>query len=291
MRHAVAVFSDIHSNYPAFRACYEDALGCGVDSFIFLGDYVSDLAEPCRTMDLVYEIRGSFPAVCLRGNRERYMLEREQSDVSFVKGSSSGSLLFTYEQLRPRDLAFFRDLKMYDTMEVGGVAIEVAHAAKEDDRYYFEKNDLEIQAIFSQMDTGCLLTGHTHRQYIAYGAGKVIMNPGSVGVPQGGDWRAAYGLLFVEDGQTSFQLRQVPYDIAETIHGQFASGLVEMSRCWGIGMLHDIIYGEERTLRLLEAVRCHGDVRDEEVWYREAARMGMRFSEEEILRLASEVCR
>ena len=52
----VAVLSDIHSNYHAFKACYEDAVKCSAESFIFLGDYISDLAEPQRTMDLVYEI-------------------------------------------------------------------------------------------------------------------------------------------------------------------------------------------------------------------------------------------
>lgn len=55
----VAVLSDIHSNYHAFKACYVDAVKCGAESFIFLGDYISDLAEPQRTMDLVYEIQSS----------------------------------------------------------------------------------------------------------------------------------------------------------------------------------------------------------------------------------------
>ena len=53
----VALLSDIHSNYYAFKACYEDAIKCGTEMFIFLGDYVSDLSEPQRTMDLVYEIQ------------------------------------------------------------------------------------------------------------------------------------------------------------------------------------------------------------------------------------------
>ena len=48
-----AVFSDIHSNYHAFRACYEDAKAQGADLFLFLGDYVSDLADPIKTMNLI----------------------------------------------------------------------------------------------------------------------------------------------------------------------------------------------------------------------------------------------
>ena len=32
----VAVLSDIHSNYHAFYACYQDALACNAQYFIFL---------------------------------------------------------------------------------------------------------------------------------------------------------------------------------------------------------------------------------------------------------------
>ena len=94
-----AVFSDIHSNYHAFLACFEDAKSQGADSFIFLGDYVTDLASPLETLDLVYEIQSHYPTLCLRGNRERYMLEQADGISSFLKGSKTGSLLFTYEKL------------------------------------------------------------------------------------------------------------------------------------------------------------------------------------------------
>jgi len=87
----IAVISDIHSNYHALKACCEDAVHCGADSFIFLGDYISDLSLPQSTMDLVYDILDSYPAVCLRGNRERYMLECANGTNTFVPGSKTGS--------------------------------------------------------------------------------------------------------------------------------------------------------------------------------------------------------
>lgn len=283
----VAVFSDIHSNYHAFKTCYEDAIKCGADSFIFLGDYVSDLADPCRTMDLVYEIRERFSTVCLRGNRERYMLECEQGISSFSRGSKTGSLLYTYDNLRRQDLDFFKGLKIYDTIEINGVMIEIAHAAKADDRCYFEGNGPKIEGIFSEMQAPYLLTGHSHRQYLQSQDGKTILNPGSVGIPQGGTRWPAYALIRVENGSVSFQLRQVPYDITAAIHAQFENGLVEYSHCWGISILYDIITGEEYTIRLLENVCRNGDVYDENLWYTEAKKMGMKFTEREIIELLS----
>ena len=48
----LGVFSDIHSNYHGFLACYQEAVKRGVNQFLFLGDYVSDCAYPEKTMGL-----------------------------------------------------------------------------------------------------------------------------------------------------------------------------------------------------------------------------------------------
>ena len=284
-----AVLSDIHGNYHAFKACYEDAIKHGAEQFVFLGDFVSDLADPRKTMDLVYEIQSKYPTACLRGNRERYMLEYDEGVSSFSYGSKTGSLLYTYENLSRWDLDFFKGLKIYDTIMVNGVEFEIAHAAKGNDRCYFEGDDPKIEGIFSEMQETYLLTGHSHRQYIRTHNGKTILNPGSVGIPQGGVRWPTYALLRVEDGSVSFQLRQVPYDITAAIHAQFKNGLVDYSYCWGISILYDIITGEEYTIRLLENVFQNGDVCDENMWHTEAKKMGMKFTEREITAFASEV--
>lgn len=279
----VAVLSDIHSNYPAFQACYEDAVRFGAESFIFLGDYVSDLAEPQKVMDLVYEIQAKYPVVCLRGNREGYMLECEGGRSSFARGSKSGSLLFTYEHLRRKDLDFIRNLKISDTIVIDGVRMEIAHAAMDNDRYYFDSTDGHAADIFPQMKCDYLLTGHCHKQYILQNAGKTIINPGSVGMPHGGTRNPKYALLDIADGTVSCELREVPYDIVQAIHTQFASGLVDYAGYWAIGALYDILTGKEWVMKLLDGVLANGDVYNEEVWREAAEKLGMKVSEREIL--------
>ena len=279
----VALLSDIHSNYYAFKACYEDAVKCGAKMFIFLGDYVSDLSEPQRTMDLVYEIGSKYPAICLRGNREGYMLDCESGKSSFTRGSKSGSLLFTYEHLRKKDLEFIRGLKISDTIEIEGVRIEIAHAAMDNDRLYFDSNDGHAADIFPQMKCDYLLTGHSHKQYIQRNAGKTIINPGSVGIPQDGTRNPKYALLDIADGNISCQLREVLYDMTDAIHSQFASGLVDYAKYWAIGILYDIITGEECVLKLLSAVEKTGDFADEEIWKSAAIETDMKLTEQEIL--------
>lgn len=284
-KRTVAVLSDIHSNYYAFKACYEDAVKCGADSFVFLGDYVSDLSDPQATLDLAYEIRSKYPTVCLRGNREGYMLDCESGNSYFVRGSKSGSLLFTYEHLRKKDLEFFRGLKISDTIEIEGVRIEIAHAAMDNDRYYFDNDDGRTAEIFPQMKCDYLLTGHSHKQYIQHNSGRTIINPGSVGIPQDGTRNPKYALLDVVNGNISCRFREVPYDMTDAIRAQFASGLVDYAKYWAIGILYDIITGEEWVLKLLETVGKTGDYTDEEIWRSAAMELGMKLTEQEILQI------
>lgn len=279
----IGLMSDMHGNYPAFRACFDDALQRGADSFLFLGDYVSDLAQPQETLDLLYEIRNTFPAVCLRGNRERYMLEREMGHCNFSQGSKSGSLLFTYEHLRKKDLDFFRGLKISDTIEINGISLEISHASMENDRYYFDHTDGNAACIFPQMKSNYLLTGHSHHQFILRDGNRTIINPGSVGIPHCGKPLAQYALLDLHDGTISWQLRDVTYDVASVIHAQFALGLVDYAKYWAIGVLYDIITGEEWVLNLLNHVQAAGDVTNEDSWRSVAAGLGMKETEEEIL--------
>ncbi len=279
----VAVLSDIHSNYHAFKACYEDAVRHGTDGFVFLGDYVSDLAEPQKTMDLVYEIRANYPTICLRGNREGYMLDCENGVSSFARGSKSGSLLFTYDHLRKKDLDFFRGLKISDTIVIEGVRIEIAHAAMDDDRYYFDCNDGRTAGIFPQMKCKYLLTGHSHKQYIQRDSGKMIINPGSVGLPHDRTPQPKYAMLEISNGDLSCVLREAPYHLGYAIHAQFSSGLVDYAKYWAVAVLYDIITGEEWVLKLLKCVQEAGGIYDEEAWRSAAVALGMKFTEQEIL--------
>lgn len=279
----VAVLSDIHSNYYAFQACYEDAVKCGAEMFVFLGDYVSDLSEPQRTMDLVYEIQSKYPTVCLRGNREGYMLDCESGNSRFTRGSKSGSLLYTYDHLRKKDLDFIRELKISDTVVIDGVRIEIAHAAMDNDRYYFDNNNGRTAQIFPQMKCKYLLTGHSHKQYIKRESGKTIINPGSIGIPQGGTQNPKYALLDIVNGSISCRFREVPYDMTDAIRSQFASGLVDYAKYWAIGILYDIITGEEWVLKLLQRVEETGDFHNEETWRLAAVELDMKLTEQAIL--------
>lgn len=279
----VAVLSDIHSNYHALAACYADALSHGAEGFILLGDYVSDLAEPRRTLDLINEIASTSPTIVLRGNRERYMLECRDGVTSFAPGSRTGSFYFTYTHLCAADLKFFASLPFSLTVNIGGVRAQISHSSPDSDRYYFDSEDARIYGVMNGMSEGYLIAGHSHRQYTFSHGGKTVINPGSIGVPHNANSRADYALLDAADGNLLTTLCKVSYDLPAAIHSQFASGLVATARYWAIGILYDIISGGSVALDLLHTVRERGDVDEESLWDAVAAELGLKFTEAEML--------
>lgn len=235
-------------------------------------------------MDVIYQLREQYPTCCIRGNRERYMLDQERDPRTYVSGSHTGTMLFTYQQLRKKDLDFFRDLPFYDRIQINGVQMEIAHATQDQDRYLFVPGDDRIDGVIGRMEEKYLLCGHSHASYQYQSQGKTIFNPGAVGQPQGAGYRAQYALLDVHAGEVSWNLRQVDYDVESMICGQFQSGLVQMGRCWAISDLYGTLTGQKCTRMLLDRMFQHPEsLADEQLWEETTASLGMAFTMEEIL--------
>lgn len=194
------------------------------------------------------------------------------------------------QQLAKKDFELFKNLPLYDKISFGETTIEIAHSTKDNDRHYFDENSEFLDRVFDKMESSFFITGHAHRQYIKNRGGKTIVNPGSVGVPRVHGCIAQYALLKIDDRKTEWCLKEVPYDIRETIKHQFSSGLTDCSVCWGISILYDVITGRDYTMELLSKVLkyANGDemlINDESVWKRFALELGLKFTEDEILQM------
>lgn len=161
----LAIFSDIHSNYVAFRRCVDYIEELGITHIVFLGDYISDGANPQKTMDLVYELREKYTCWFLKGNREEYMLAHRGGDprYTWTVSSATGSLLYTYNNLREKDLDFFASLPTTDTVEIDGYpTFEICHGSLSNTRGVMYPNNAVSLESLSLMKTNLLVGGHIH---------------------------------------------------------------------------------------------------------------------------------
>ena len=98
----IAVLADIHSNFEAFRTCIKEAEKRNICDYIFLGDYLGDLACPQKTLGLMAELKNKYRCVFIRGNKEEYWINhRKNKEEKWESGKSgSGMLCYNYENLK-----------------------------------------------------------------------------------------------------------------------------------------------------------------------------------------------
>ena len=106
----LAVIADMHGNSHALEAILADAERVGVDAIAFLGDFVSDCADPEGVLALAREAARAYPCWAVRGNREEYQVRYAEGQEAWRADSRTGSLLYTAQRLSAADIAYFRRL-------------------------------------------------------------------------------------------------------------------------------------------------------------------------------------
>lgn len=228
-----AVLADVHSNHIALEAAL-NMLSCLMpDRVIFLGDYISDCPYPQKTMELLYQCADSFDCLFIRGNREDYMLShRENPRDGWCYSSNTGSLLYTYENLTPRDLDFFTSMPICADIEAGGGALTACHASPARTKEWILTNSSALQRYSSAAKGEILLCGHTHRyRRVECGQKSVLFCP-SVGLPQDRESDASFLLLEYGGGEWRTEPIKADWD-AESVIAEFEeSGLDRYSCLW-----------------------------------------------------------
>lgn len=215
----VGIISDIHSNLPALETVLTD-LG-PVDALWCLGDFIGYGPWPNECIDLLRE-RG---VVSIVGNHDLAALGAISTE-DFNRDAAAATD-WTARQLTPDNRAYLMSLS--PAREVEGVTL--AHGSPRQPVWEYLVSGPGAAASFPLFATPLCCVGHTHipsifveqedRQVTAnymepgtefvLGAGRAIVNPGSVGQPRDHDPRAAY-LVYDTEGST-LEWRRVRYDI------------------------------------------------------------------------------
>ena len=259
-----AVFSDIHANHSALQACIDYAVGRGITNFIVLGDMVTDCPNPQKTLELIYVLKQYFNTYIIRGNREEYLLNyRKTGAGNWRKGSASGALLYTYENLTDRDFCFFESLPNYGSYEIKGFpGFEYCHGSPTNTSELLFREKRNTKKVLSHLKTGVLLHGHTHIQGTYVYRGKKAVNPGSVGIPWYNGGKTQFCILHGTGKSWEEEYVQLDYNRKEILREFKECGLREMAPAWSAVTMHTIRTGVDlnqtvllRAMRLCEQER------------------------------------
>lgn len=286
----LAVIGDIHSNHIGLEKCISHALKERADEFLFLGDYISDYPYPQKTMDIIYRMKKEYRCSFIRGNREDYMLEhrknlREGKEDNWVYNSSSGNLLYTYENLTEKDLNFFENMDIKGIYcKEGYPTFRYCHGSLTRSNELLLPENPAMESIMEKLDVNLLLSGHTHIQEKKIYGEKTLIHPGAVGVSWYHEGKSQYMMLHGSSKGWEEELFQLDYDKAEAEKEFEASGLLEKAPYWAKNVIYTMKTGNDYSVPCMELAKkmCieeRGSVRwpdiPEEYWQKAAQRYGI----------------
>jgi diadenosine tetraphosphatase ApaH/serine/threonine PP2A family protein phosphatase len=220
----VAVISDIHGNWHALEAVLAEIDAEQPDELWCLGDLVGYGPRPnpcCAEMQ-------KRAAICLCGNHDLGVLG--QLDLEEFAPDAKASALWTREVLGDESRSYLESLSPKGRME----GAELFHASPRDPIWEYVLTLEAVEAAFELTEEPLVLVGHSHvplalgltrgtltgglapeATVAELGSGsRLLLNPGSVGQPRDGDYRAAWLLLDFDSGRASF--RRVAYPVEQT---------------------------------------------------------------------------
>lgn len=234
-RMEVAVMSDIHGNYIALEKCIDYALGRNIDTFIFLGDYVGELAYPQKTMTQLYLLKEKYKCYFIKGNKEDYWLNYQ---LNGEKGwsendSTTGSLFYTYSNLSAKDLAFFKEMSYTKEIKFEGLpSLTICHGSPERADEKLLPDDEKTLHIMENSHNSYILCGHTHIQGRIEHNGKSVINTGSVGVPLLSQGKAQFMILYGSCNSWNNEFVSLDYDVENVLADLYNSGLSKKAPYW-----------------------------------------------------------
>jgi len=181
MKKTYAVISDIHGNLLALLAVLKNIHARQIETIINLGDHFFGALEPEGVAQLLREN----PMHSIRGNTDREILE------SLGTVSQKDQMERVKSELSAQSISFLKQLPL--TLTVDDLIFACHGIPDNDNEYLLEKvtakgvfvyNDEELIAKTSGIEQRIILCGHSHVSRVVYlSNNKMILNPGSVGLP------------------------------------------------------------------------------------------------------------
>jgi predicted phosphodiesterase len=225
----ILLLSDIHANLEALDACL--AAAPAHDMVLNLGDIVGYGASPNEVADRSRELGKVF----VRGNHDK--AATGLMDLEDFNPMAAAAAIWTHDQLTPENFEWLRALPQGPSSVKQLPDIQIVHGSPNDeDEYVVSLGDALAPLI--ALSVRLTFFGHTHLQggffasttaadgfrpeYRTVGQAesvpfqlkadtRYLINPGSVGQPRDGDWRAAFA-LYDSDAQI-VHFHRTPYNL------------------------------------------------------------------------------
>ena len=233
----IAVMADIHSNHIALETCFAEAQRRNAEIFIFLGDYLGDLAYPQKTLEYLDGIKKKYPCIFIRGNKEDYWINHKNGkhrDWVWEAGrSGSGMLAYVYNHLTLEQIENFEKMPISMTMRYQGFPdFVICHGSPWKTNESMREDYDYIDELTKRLETELTICAHFHIQSKYIRNGKLVINPGAVGVPLRSNGQAQFMMLEGISGKWETEFITLQYDRERAIQEMDEEKLSEQAPGW-----------------------------------------------------------
>jgi predicted phosphodiesterase len=235
----VALIADIHGNLLALDAVLEELERDPVDAILCLGD-VAVGPQPTETVERVRAL--GCPVVM--GNWDAYFVDGFPDPGNELAQRLTEIGAWWADQLTPEQRKYMECFPPCVELDLNGdLRLLAYHGSPRsyEDFVYATTDDDELEEMLDGKHAPVIALGHTHFQMLRRHDDVLLVNPGSVGLPFARRARvmsmspwAEYGILTVEDGRLSVDLRRTPFDVQRLIRLIVASGMPHAA--WWAGL-------------------------------------------------------
>ena len=181
---SVAVLSDIHGVLPALAAVLAEPDVAAADRIVLTGDLAAG-PQPVQTLDLLAGLGDR--ALWIRGNADRELAGHARGERVDMPDEVSA---WAAGQLRPDQVELLAGLPLSATLPVAGLGeVLFCHATPRDDEEVtlVDSRLARWAEVFEGLpaEVTTVVCGHTHMPFIRLARGRLVVNPGSVGMPYG----------------------------------------------------------------------------------------------------------
>jgi putative phosphoesterase len=179
---SVAVLSDVHGVLPALEAVLGEPDVQAADRLVLTGDIAAG-PVPVETLDLLASFGER--VVWVRGNADREL-------VDIARGTESPYAISQWaaQQLRPDQIELLDSLAHPEMLSMDGFGtVLFCHGTPraDDEVVLVDSSTQRWSEVFSELDpdVGTVVCGHTHMPFQRLVDRRLVVNPGSVGMPYG----------------------------------------------------------------------------------------------------------
>ncbi len=222
----IALISDIHGNLPALEAVFRDIQRRCASDIWNLGDMLGYAPFPNKVLAALREVG----AVSIIGNYDQKVLAFAEKRNKWKKRkppAKYAAFHWNDMYLRDENRVFLASLPEQIRRPFGGLTALLVHGSPVsiDEALSSDTPENRLVELAEIARADLVVCGHSHEPFVRHVGPCWFVNPGSVGRPEGGDWRASYATLNLGKTGIEVEFHRVAYDIERVARGVHAAGL------------------------------------------------------------------